>query len=73
MKKELTFEQAKKKARKLLQNLKDRANNNPKIFCENYGQDKLLDFKMTLGDLHYTERCEVMEILYPISRFSPIQ
>lgn len=73
MKKNLTFEQAKRKATRLLQKLKDDANANPKIFGENYGQNKLNDFEATLGDLHYTEKCNVMAILYPISNFSPVQ
>ena len=71
MEKTITFDQAKKKATKLLQDLKDKANRNPDIFCENYGQNELRKFEDKLSGLHYTEKCDVMKILYPISSFSP--
>ncbi len=73
MQKQITFDQAKRKAVNLLQKLKDRANNNPKVFGENYGQNELRKFEDKLSDLHYTEKCKVMEILEPISSFSPLQ
>jgi hypothetical protein len=63
----------KKEAAKLLQTLKDKANKNPNIFCENYGQKEIRKFedKLNSSDVHYTEKCEAMNIVNAISLFTP--
>jgi len=73
MNRNTTFYQAKRKAQTLLRTLREKANAKPEIFCENYGQTEVRAFKDDLENtnLHYTEKCDVMEILYRISSFSP--
>lgn len=58
-------------ARKLLDKLQARIDNNPDSFCENYGQSEILDFEQRLSKLHYIDKCEVMEILFKVSSMTP--
>jgi hypothetical protein len=48
---------------KLLSRLQLTINHNPKKFCENYGQKELRKFEDRLCDLHYTDKCDIMDIL----------
>lgn len=71
--KDVTFTKAKQEAEKLLQKLMDRANKNPRVFGENYGQNEVRDFSDSVRNtnLTYQEQCAVKDIVNRISSFSP--
>lgn len=63
--------QAIRQADKLIQKLQDRIDKNPKKFCENYGQREIRNFEDKLSDLHYTDKCDVMEKFECVGRMTP--
>lgn len=58
-------------AHKLLDELQARIDNNPEVFCENYGQSEILEFEDRLSKLHYVEQCEVKEVLFKVCEMRP--
>jgi len=55
----------------LLDKLQKRIDDSPSKFCKNYGQSEILDFEDRLCDLHYTEKCDVMDMMYCVSSMTP--
>lgn len=62
-------------AKKLLESLKDKARKNPKIFVENYGEKELRKFedKLEKTKLTFAQKHEVMQVLFTIHDFSPLE
>lgn len=61
------FKQLQKKANQLVNRLTEKAK---KRIYENYGQKEVRKFQDTpdFQNLHYTEKCEVNEILFTVSK-----
>jgi hypothetical protein len=66
-----TTQGAKRGARLLLNKLQSIINKNPNKFCENYGQNEISDFEDRLINLHYVDKCNVMELLFRVSSMTP--
>ena len=63
--------QAIRQADTLIKKLQDKINRNPKLFKENYGQKEIAEFETKLEDLHYVDKCDVMEKFEVVARMTP--
>lgn len=66
-----TFNGAMQGAYALLDRLQTIIDTDSNKFCENYGQNEIRDFESKLSNLHYTEKCDVMDVLYRVSSMTP--
>jgi hypothetical protein len=63
--------QAIRQADTLIKKLQDKINRNPKLFKENYGQKEIREFEDKLAELHYVDKCDVMEKFQVVSTMTP--
>ncbi len=63
--------QAIRQADKLIAKLQDKINRNPSLFKENYGQKEIREFKDKLGELHYVDKCDVMDKFQVVATMTP--
>ncbi len=63
--------QAIRQADTLIKKLQDKLNRNPKLMKENYGQKEIREFEDKLADLHYADKCDIMDKFEVVARMTP--